>query len=120
VEHVRPKYACKHCQEHVTIAGKPAQPIDKGLPGPGLLAQVIVSKYGDHLPLYRLERIFARHGVGLSRSTMCGWMAACAGLLSPLYQLMTEQVLGSRVIHTGDTPVPVQDPGRDSTRQGRV
>jgi hypothetical protein len=117
---VRPKFACKHCQEHVAIAGKPAQPIDKGLPGPGLLAQVVVSKYGDHLPLYRLERIFARHGVGLSRSTMCGWMAACAGLLSPLYHLLTEQVLGSRVVHTDDTPVPVLDPSRDTARQGRV
>jgi transposase len=55
-----PKYACKHCQEHVTIADKPAQPIDKGLPGPGLLAHVVTSKYADHLPLYRLERIFER------------------------------------------------------------
>jgi transposase len=120
VEHARFKYACKHCQEHVTIAAKPAAPIDKGLPGPGLLAQVITSKYADHLPLHRLERIFARHGLELSRSTSCGWMAACAGLLMPLYAFMVSRVLASKVIHTDDTPVPVQDKDRDSTRQGRM
>ena len=76
LQHVRFRYACRACQEHVAIADKPPQPIDKGLPGPGLLAQTITSKYGDHLPLYRLEDIFARHGVELSRATLCGWMAS--------------------------------------------
>ena len=71
IEHVRPTYACKNCEAHLITADKPAQPIDKSVPGPGLLAQVITSKYCDHLPLYRLERIFRRHGVDLSRSTMC-------------------------------------------------
>jgi transposase len=70
LQHVRFRYACRACQEHVAIADKPPQPIDKGLPGPGLLAQSITSKYGDHLPLYRLEDIFARHGVELSRATL--------------------------------------------------
>ena len=65
LQHHRCKYACKHCQEQVAIAAKPAQPIDKGLPGPGLLAQVATCKYSDHLPLHRLERIFARHGVDI-------------------------------------------------------
>lgn len=120
LQHHRQKYACKHCQEQVAIAAKPAQPIDKGLPGPGLLAQVVTSKYCDHLPLHRLERIFARHGVELSRSTTCGWMAACAALLTPLWQLMKERVLASPVIWTDDTPVPVLDPARDQTRQGRA
>jgi transposase len=120
VEHVRCKYACPHCQEHVTTAGKPAQPIDKGLPGPGLLAHVAVSKYLDHLPLHRLERIFSRHGVELSRSTLCDWMAAAARLLVPLAEQMRRRVLQSRVIHTDDTPVPVLDNTRDTTRQARV
>jgi hypothetical protein len=112
-------YACRACQEHVTIAAKPPQPIDKGLPGPGLLAQTITSKYGDHLPLYRLEDIFARHGVELSRATLCGWMASCAELLKPLYDEMVKRVLISRVIHTDDTTVPVLDPTLPQTRTGR-
>jgi transposase len=120
VEHVRRRYACPHCQEHVTTAAKPAQPINKGLPGPGLLAHVAVSKYLDHLPLHRLERIFSRHGVGLSRSTLCDWMAAAARLLVPLAEHMRRRVLQSRVVHTDDTPVPVLDASRGSTRQARV
>jgi transposase len=120
VQHVRPKYACPHCRQGVAAEAKPGQPIDRGLPGPGLLAQVVVSKYADHLPLYRLERIFARQGVNLARSTMCGWMAECASLLRPVYQLMVERVLASRVVHTDDTTMPVQDPDRDRTKTGRL
>jgi transposase len=119
VEHVRFKYACRNCQEHVTVADKPPQPIDKGLPGPGLLAFVTVSKQGDHLPLYRQEEIFARHGVDLSRSTLCGWLAECAALLQPLYALMIARVLQSKVLHTDDTTVPVLDPALPHTRTGR-
>lgn len=120
VEHRRTKYACARCQEQVAIAAKPPQPIDKGLPGPGLLAQVIVSKYDDHLPLHRQERIFARQGLVLQRSTTCGWMAACAELLRPLTERMHAEVLRSRVIHTDDSPVPVLDPTRDKTRRGHM
>ena len=76
LQHVRPKYACQACQAHVVIAQRLPEPIEKGLPGPGLLAHVAVSKYADHLPLYRQEGIFKRYGVELSRSTMCDWMAA--------------------------------------------
>ena len=119
IQHVRFRYACRPCQEHVAIADKPPQPIDKGLPGPGLLAQTITSKYSDHLPLYRLEDIFARHGVELSRATLCGWMASCADLLTPLYDLMVKRVLLSIVIHTDDTTVPVWDPALPKTRTGR-
>jgi transposase len=119
LQHVRFRYACRSCQEHVAIADKPPQPIDKGLPGPGLLAQTITSKYSDHLPLYRLEDIFARHGVELSRATLCGWMASCAELLTPLYDLMVQRVLLSTVIHTDDTSVPVWDPTLPKTRTGR-
>ncbi len=87
LEHVRWKYTCRHCQEHMAIAAPPAKPINKGLPGPGLLAQVAVGKFGDHLPLYRLEDVFARGGVELSRSTLCRWARCTAQLLEPLYQL---------------------------------
>jgi transposase len=93
----------------VIVAPKPAMPIPGGAAGPGLLAQVIVSKYGDHLPLYRLEGIFARQGVHFTRQTMCDWCAGCAKLLTPLTDLIRDEVLKSFVIHTDDTPVKVRD-----------
>jgi transposase len=119
LQHVRFRYACRGCQEHVAIAAKPPQTIDKGLHGPVLLAQSITSRYGDHLPLYRLEDIFARHGVELSRATLCGWMARCAELLTPLFNEMVKRVLLSLVNHTDDTTVPVWDPTLAHTRTGR-
>jgi len=94
--------------------------LDGHLAAPGLLAHVIVSKFGDHLPLYRLEHIFGRSGVSLVRSTLCDWLADSATLLRPLYQVMVQEVLPSWVIQTEDTPVQVQDKTRDKTRQGRV
>ena len=103
----------------VVSAVKPESPIAKGLPGPGLLAHLIVSKYVDHLPLYRLERIYERQGVFLPRSTLCDWLAASARLLQPLYQLLAAAVLRSRVIHTDDTPVKLQKPPPDSAKTGR-
>ncbi|HTQ39767.1 MAG TPA: IS66 family transposase, partial [Pirellulales bacterium] len=119
LEHVRWKYACRHCQEHVAIAEPPAKPIDRGLPGPGLLAQVAVGKFSDHLPLYRLEDVFARGGVELSRSTLCRWARCTAQLLEPLYRLIVDRVRRSHVIHTDDTPVSVLDPTLPKTRIGR-
>ena len=89
----------------IISAVKPAMPIHKGLPGPGLLAHVIVSKYCDHLPLYRQTKISKRQGVVLPRSTTCDWLAACADLLRPLYDLMVTTVLLSRWLHTDDTTV---------------
>lgn len=112
IEHVRPKYACPHCQANVSQGEKPAQPIEKGLPGPGLLAHVIVSKYGDHLPLHRQEQIFARHGVDLSRKTLCDWMMQSAWLLAPVVAAMKKEMLKSLAIHTDDTPVPVHQKGK--------
>jgi transposase len=94
----------------VIAAAKPAMPIAKGLPGPGLLAHLIVSKYVDHLPLHRLERIYERQGLLLPRSTLCDWMAASASLLRPLYDLMVTIVLQSRALHTDDTTVKMQEP----------
>jgi hypothetical protein len=109
--------ACPCCEGNVTVAPKPAQPIEKGLPGPGLLAQVVVSKYCDHLPLYRQESIFERHGVELSRKTMCDWVLASAKILEPVVDAMTARLLQSKVIHTDDTPVDVRGPGVN--HQGR-
>jgi transposase len=104
----------------VIVAPKPAQPIDKGLPGPGLLAFVITSKYCDHLPLHRQEAIIARHGVDIPRSTLSGWMAASAELLRPLYDAMLADVLLSRVVQTDETRLPVLEKGNDKTKSGRL
>lgn len=103
----------------VLAAVKPAMPIDKGLPGSGLLAQIIVSKYHDHLPLYRQENIFERQGVLLPRSTTCDWMAACAALLRPLYDRMVAWVLHSVWLHTDDTPVHNLGHAADATPTAR-
>jgi hypothetical protein len=98
----------------------PAEPLPKAIAAPGLLAQVITAKFADHLPLHRLEGIFARHAVVLSRSTMCDWLAGCAQVLRPLYELMCNRVRQSKVIHTDDTPVQVQDRTLQRTRTGRI
>jgi transposase len=119
IEEACQKYACgQGCT--VVTAQKPMAPIEKGLPGAGLLAQVAVSKYADHLPLYRQEGIYRRHGVTLSRQTMCGWMSRCAELLNPLFDLMKERALHSKVLQTDDTPVGVLDPELVRTRTGRI
>jgi hypothetical protein len=94
----------------VVVAPPPPQVIAKGLPGPGLLAQIVASKYADHLPLHRLERILGRHGIELSRSTMCHWMAAVADLFRPLVDVMADLVRQSRMIHTDATKMPYLDP----------
>ena len=116
--HVRCKYACKKCQEGVAVAAKPPQFVEKGLPGPGLIAQIIASKYWDHLPLYRLERIFARHGVELARSTRCSWVRHAAEMLQPISDLMMSLVLQSRALHVDATSMPFQNldiPGKVSS-----
>jgi transposase len=95
--------------EVVIAALKPAMPIAKGLPGAGLLAHLIVSKCVDHLPLHRMERVYQRQGLFLHRSTLCDWMAACAQLLRPLYDLMVSVVMQSRSLHTDDTTVKMQE-----------
>ena len=103
-----------------TTAPRPPAPIARGLAGPGLLAHLIVSKFCDHLPLYRCERMLARFGVNLSRSTLCDWLAQSALLLRPLWELLLARVLQSRVIQTDDTPVRVQAQARAAAHQGRL
>jgi transposase len=105
--HVRPKYACPRCQDGVSAAPLPPRPIPGGIAGPGLITEVSVGKFGDHLPLYRLEDILARYGVYLSRSTLCDWMKAVAYLFRPLYELQRQRVLQSSVMWTDDTHVTV-------------
>jgi transposase len=118
-EHVRPKYACRYCKDGVSSPPPPQRPIARGIAGPGLIAQIVVSKFGDHLPLYRQEDIFARHGLHLSRSTLCDWVSAAAELLEPLYERQRRLALRSAVLWTDDTPVTVLVGGEEGSRQGR-
>jgi transposase len=117
IEDVCKKYSCA-CT--VKTAGKPSQPIEKSTAGASLLTQVIVAKYGDHLPLHRQAKIFRRFGVELSDRTMCGWMRQCADLLDPLYKKLKDFVLASKVVGTDDTPVKVLDRKLPQTRKGRI
>lgn len=117
--HVRPKYACRYCQDGVASPPPPARPIARGIAGPGLIAQIIVAKFGDHLPLYRQEDFFTRHGLHIPRSTLCDWVQAAAELLKPLYERQKELVLPSPVLWTDDTPVTVLNGGQEGSRQGR-
>lgn len=117
VEDVCLKYACE-CT--IRVAGKPPQPIEKSIAGASLLAQVIVAKHADHLPLHRQERIFERHGVEISRKTMGGWMGQSGDLLKPLYDAAKGFLFESKVIGTDDTGVKVLDPKLDYARTGRI
>lgn len=103
--HVLPKYACPKCRDGVISPPVPPKPVPRGIAGPGLVAFVVVSKFADHLPLYRLEDILTRHGVHLSRSTLCDWVRNAADLLAPLAALQKTLVLQSEVIWTDDTHV---------------
>lgn len=117
IEDVRKKYAC---QCTVKTATKPSQPIEKSTAGASLLAQVIVAKTVDHLPLNRQEKIFERQGVEISRKTMGGWMAQCAALLEPLYGSLKEVLFQSKVIGSDDTGVKVLDKRLSFARTGRI
>jgi transposase len=117
VEDVCKKYAC-NCT--VKTATKPPQPIEKSTAGASVLAQVIVAKTVDHLPLHRQEKIFERHGVEISRKTMGGWMGQCGDLLKPLYASAKEFLFESKVIGTDDTGVKVLDEKLPFARTGRI
>jgi transposase len=117
IEDVRLKYACD-CT--VKTADKPAQPIEKSTAGASMLAQVIVSKFADHQPLHRQEKMFERHGVRISRKTMGGWLPAVAELFDPLYRTAKEILFESKVIGTDDTGVKVLDRKLPFARTGRI
>jgi transposase len=119
IRHVRPKLSCASCQRIVQPLA-PSRPIERGLAGPGLLAHVLVSKYCDHLPLYRQSQIYAREGIELDRSTLADWVGGASALLEPLVKAIGRYALGAYKIHGDDTPVPVLCPGRGTTKQGRL
>ena len=120
LRHIYPKYACSCCKDGVTTAPTASGPIAGGLAAPGLLAFVVVSKFVEHMPLYRQQDELARADILISRSTLCGWLEQCAQLFKPLVELMHKEVLKSEVIQGDETPVPVLDRSRDSTRQGYI
>jgi transposase len=119
IRHVRPKFSCTGC-DRVVEAPAPSRPIERGLAGPALLAHVIVSKFSDHLPLYRQSEIYGRQGVDISRSTMAGWVGGASDLLSPLVDAIQKHVLAGRKLHADDTPIPVLAPGNGKTKTGRL
>lgn len=116
---IRPRMACACC-ERFHQAPLPSRPIERGRPGPGLLAHVLVSKYADHLPLYRQSGIYAREGVDLDRSTLAGWVGQATALLAPLADAVGRHVLGGKAIFADDTPVAVLAPGTGRTGTARL
>ena len=116
---VRPKLSCSCC-ETIHQAPLPSRPIERGRPGPGLLAHVLVSKYADHLPLYRQSQIYAREGIELERSTLADWVGKSAALLEPLADAIGRHVLAGKAIFADDTPVGVQAPGHGKVKTARL
>jgi transposase len=116
---VRPKLACASC-DTIVQAPAPTRPIERGMAGPGLLAHVLVSKYGDHVPLYRQAEIFAREGLELDRTLLAQWVGNVTALLMSLTNALRVHVLAADVVHADDTPLPVLAPGRGKTKTGRL
>jgi transposase len=119
IRHVRPKLSCRCC-ERIVQAPAPDLPIEKGRPGPGLVANVVVGKYLDGLPLYRQSAILAREGVEIERATLADWVGHVAWWVMPLTALIGAEVMAAPVLHTDDTPIAVLAPGNGKTRTGRL
>jgi transposase len=119
IRQVRPKLSCKGC-ERIVQEPAPSRPIDRGLAGPALLAHVLVSKYADHLPLYRQSEIYEREGVELDRSTLADWVGGASRVLAPLVEATRRYVLEASKLHGDDIPVPVLAPGNGQTKTGRL
>ncbi|MPW24123.1 IS66 family transposase, partial [Paraburkholderia sp. CNPSo 3157] len=117
--HIRGKWACKAC-ETLIQAPVPPHVIDKGIPTTGLLAQVLVAKYGDHLPLYRQERIFERAGLAIPQSTLGEWVGVCGVRLQPLVDALRDALLQQGVLHADETPVQMLVPGKGKTQRAYV
>jgi transposase len=117
--HVLPKYACSRCRDGVVAPETPPRPLSGCIAGAGILAEVVVSKFAEHLPLYRFEEISSRHGLHLSRSTLCDWVGQVADLLQPLYELQKGRVRQGPVIWTDDTPVTVLGGDKPGSHKGR-
>ena len=118
IRHVRPRYACRKC-EAVFQAPAPDLPIERGRPGPGLIANILVGKFCDGLPLYRQSVILAREGIDIDRATLADWLGHAAWWLAPLAALIGQYVMGLPVIHTDDTTIKVLAPSHGRTRTGR-
>ena len=116
----RPRYACRACEDVVVQAPAPARLIEGGLPTDDLVAQVLVSKYADHLPLYRQAQILARQGVHLDRSTLADWVGRAAFLLRPVHERLLETLKRSEKLFADETTAPVLDPGRGRTKTGQL
>ena len=116
---VRPKLSCSCCS-HIVQAQAPNRPIDRGMAGPGLLAHVLVSKYADHLPLYRQAEIYEREGIDLDRSTLADWVGGASRTLQPLVEALKKYVLSAEKLHGDDVPVPVLAPGNGKTKTARL
>ncbi len=119
IRHVRPKWVCGCC-EHIAQVPAPSRPIARGLAGPGLLAHVLVSKFVDHLPLYRQSEIYAREGVELERSTLADWVGQSSQLLRPLLNALERHVMSGHKVHADDTPIGVLAPGSGKTKTARL
>lgn len=119
VKHIRPAFSCRRCESMVQ-SPMPSLPIDRGQPGAGLLAHILVSKYCDHLPLYRQSGIYAREGVDLDRAIMAAWVGKVTVLASPLVEAVANHVMAAEKLHADDTPVPVLAPGTGKTKTGRL
>jgi transposase len=119
IRHLRPKLSCRSC-ETIVQAPMPSLPIERGRPGPGLVAHVLVSKYCDHTPLHRQSVIYAREGVELDRATLADWVGQAEFLLSPLAEAIGRHVRTGSVLHADDTTVPVLAPGEGKTRTARL
>src|SRR5438874_9933967 len=119
IRHIREKLSCRSC-DNVIAAPAPDHAIARGRAGAGLLAHIVVSKYDDHLPLYRQAEIFSRDGVSLETSTLSGWVGATAAALQPLVDALATDVLAGDTLHVDDTPVPVLAPGTGKTKTGRL
>ena len=116
----RPKYACRSCEEVVAQAPAPARLIEGGIPTEATVAQVLVSKYADHLPLYRQAQIYARQGVNLDRSTLADWVGRAAWHLKPVYARLLAHLRASTKLFADETTAPVLDPGRGRTKTGQL
>ncbi|MBV9183189.1 MAG: IS66 family transposase [Acidobacteria bacterium] len=119
IRYVRSKLSCTAC-ERIVQAAAPSRPIERGIAGPGLLAHVLVSKYADHLPLYRQSEIYARQYVDLERSTLADWVAGSTYLFAPLVEALRTYVMAPGKLHADETPVPVLAPGTGKTKKGRL
>ena len=119
IRHSRPALSCRRCESMVQMP-MPSLPVERGRPSAGLLAHILVSKYCDHLPLYRQAGIYAREGVDLDRAVMANWVGKSVWIAAPLVEAISDHVMAATALHGDDTPVPVLAPGAGKTKTGRL